>query len=81
MVSHREMCRRRGYCFLDEKQPLIQERLDRKVRLIEHFHDVRSGWRAARQAFRVLSALVRKASGAEAVARHLLGRQRFSLAD
>lgn len=79
--SWREHCRSRGYCLIEEKRFLLEERSARRLRLAEHFHDVRSGWRAARQAARRLRALILKGTGAAALYRRLSGHKRRTLAD
>jgi hypothetical protein len=81
MVSHREACRRRGFCYIDERIPLIEERARRRMRLYDHFIDVRQGWRASRQAARHFSNLVRTVTGIRALARLVSQRKRTSLAD
>lgn len=80
-ITHREMCRRRGFCLVEERHMLIEERWARKMRLYDDFRDVRHGWRDLRRAGRNFRRMLDVVFRAKAFWRFALRTKRRSLAD
>jgi hypothetical protein len=58
MTTYREMCRHRGYCLVEDRHIILEERHYRRLRLFYHFRDVRNGWRDLRRASRNLRRMI-----------------------